>query len=45
MELAVMMLALQAERCHNINLASRSHVVPRILSAVEIAAGRVARAP
>ncbi len=37
-ELARMMLALQNQGCHNINFVSPSHVVPQILSAVEIAA-------
>lgn len=37
-ELARMMLALQNRGCHNINFVSPSHVVPQILSAVEIAA-------
>lgn len=37
-ELADMMLALQRSGCHNINFVSPSHVVPQILSALEIAA-------
>jgi len=37
-ELAEMMLALQNQGCHNINFVTPSHVVPQILSAVEIAA-------
>jgi len=37
-ELAYMMLSLQAQRCHNINLVSPTHVVPQILEALEIAA-------
>jgi putative pyruvate formate lyase activating enzyme len=37
-ELAEMMLTLQNQGCHNINFVSPSHVVPQILSAVEIAA-------
>lgn len=37
-ELADMMLALQAQGCHNINLVSPSHVVAQIIAAVEIAA-------
>ena len=37
-ELAGMMLALQRQGCHNINLVSPSHVVAQIISAVEIAA-------
>ncbi len=37
-ELAGMMLSLQAQGCHNINLVSPSHVVAQILAAVAIAA-------
>ena len=37
-ELAGMMLSLQAQGCHNINLVSPTHVVPQILAAVPIAA-------
>jgi putative pyruvate formate lyase activating enzyme len=36
-ELASMMLSLQTQGCHNINLVSPSHVVPQILAAVLIA--------
>lgn len=36
-ELASMMLSLQAQGCHNINLVSPTHVVPQILQALEIA--------
>jgi putative pyruvate formate lyase activating enzyme len=36
-ELGRMMLRLQAEGCHNINFVTPSHVVPQILSALEIA--------
>jgi putative pyruvate formate lyase activating enzyme len=36
-ELAAMMLTLQARGCHNINLVTPTHVVPQILSALEIA--------
>ncbi len=36
-ELAAIMLALQKQGCHNINFVSPSHVVPQILSALEIA--------
>ncbi len=39
-ELAEMMVALQNQGCHNINFVSPSHVVPQILSGVEIAAAR-----
>jgi putative pyruvate formate lyase activating enzyme len=35
--LAAIMLNLQAEGCHNINLVSPTHVVPQILAALEIA--------
>ncbi len=37
-ELAYMMLELQHEGCHNINLVSPSHVIPQILAGVNIAA-------
>ena len=37
-ELAKMMLQLQHQGCHNINLVSPSHVVAQIIAAVEIAA-------
>ena len=37
-ELADMMLSLQAQGCHNINLVSPSHVVPQILEALLLAA-------
>ncbi|MBN2555807.1 MAG: radical SAM protein [Anaerolineales bacterium] len=37
-ELAAIMLALQAQGCHNINLVSPSHVVAPILEALELAA-------
>jgi len=36
-ELAAMILDLQNQGCHNINFVTPSHVVPQILSAVEIA--------
>ncbi len=36
-QLADIMLELQSQGCHNINLVSPSHVVPQILSAVEAA--------
>jgi len=39
-ELAYVMLHLQAEGCHNINLVSPTHVVPQILEALEIAVER-----
>jgi putative pyruvate formate lyase activating enzyme len=37
MQLAAMMVALQQQGCHNINFVTPSHVVPQILSALEIA--------
>jgi putative pyruvate formate lyase activating enzyme len=39
-ELAGIMLVLQNQGCHNINFVTPSHVVPQILSAVEIAVQR-----
>jgi len=44
-ELAAMMLELQAQGCHNINLVSPSHVVPQIMAAVLIAAQAGLRLP
>jgi putative pyruvate formate lyase activating enzyme len=44
-ELADMMLALQAQRCHNINLVSPSHVVAQIIAAVHYAAKQGLRLP
>lgn len=44
-ELAAIMLALQAEGCHNINFVSPSHVVAQILEAVAIAADKGLRLP
>ena len=38
-QLARMMLKLQQEGCHNINLVTPTHVVPQILKALEIATG------
>ena len=43
--LAVIMLELQAEGCHNINLVSPSHVVPQIMAGVLIAAQSGLRLP
>ena len=37
-DLAAIMLDLQEQGCHNINLVSPSHVVPQILAAIQIAA-------
>lgn len=39
-QLADMMLDLQDRGCHNINLVTPSHVVPQIVSALDIAAGK-----
>jgi putative pyruvate formate lyase activating enzyme len=39
-DLATMMLDLQASGCHNINFVTPSHVVAQIIAAVEIAAGK-----
>ena len=44
-ELADIMLQLQAEGCHNINLVSPSHVVAQIIAAVSNAAPRGLRLP
>jgi putative pyruvate formate lyase activating enzyme len=44
-ELAEMMLSLQAQGCHNVNLVSPTHVVPQILAAVLIAAHAGLRLP
>ncbi len=44
-QLADMMLSLQQQGCHNINLVSPSHVVAQIISAVEIAARGGLRLP
>jgi putative pyruvate formate lyase activating enzyme len=44
-EISAMMLALQAQGCHNINLVTPSHVVAQILAAVAIAARRGLRLP
>jgi putative pyruvate formate lyase activating enzyme len=44
-ELARMMLDLQAQGCHNINLVSPSHVVPQILAALLMAAEAGLRLP
>ncbi len=44
-ELAAMMLSLQGQGCHNINLVTPTHVVPQILEALEIAAARGLRVP
>jgi len=44
-EIATMMLALQREGCHNVNLVTPSHVVAQILAAVRIGAERGLRLP
>jgi putative pyruvate formate lyase activating enzyme len=44
-ELAAMMLELQADGCHNINLVSPSHVVAQIIAAVQIAVEQGLRLP
>jgi putative pyruvate formate lyase activating enzyme len=44
-DVAVMMLALQDQGCHNINLVSPTHVTPQILAAVLIAAQAGLRLP
>jgi putative pyruvate formate lyase activating enzyme len=43
--LAEIMLALQERGCHNINLASPSHVIPQILAALVLAAQNGLRLP
>ena len=45
MQLAEMMLQLQAQGCHNINFVTPSHVVAQIIAAVEIAAQQGLRIP
>ena len=44
-QLAVLMLDLQRQGCHNVNLVSPSHVVPQILAATLIAARAGLRVP
>jgi putative pyruvate formate lyase activating enzyme len=44
-ELADLMLQLQERGCHNINLVTPSHVVPQIIEALVVAAGRGLRLP
>ncbi len=44
-ELARLMLALQAQGCHNLNLVSPEHVVPQILEALPIAVDGGLRLP
>jgi putative pyruvate formate lyase activating enzyme len=42
---AGMMLALQADGCHNINLVTPTHYSPHILKALDVAAGKGLRLP
>ncbi len=44
-ELASIMLAIQNEGCHNINLVTPTHIVPQFLSALEIAVEAGLRLP
>jgi putative pyruvate formate lyase activating enzyme len=44
-QLASMMISLQNQGCQNVNLVTPSHVVPQILSAVEIACANGLRVP
>ncbi|MHC4605780.1 MAG: radical SAM protein, partial [Planctomycetota bacterium] len=44
-ELATLLVALQKERCHNINFVTPSHVVPQILEALPIAVENGLRLP
>jgi putative pyruvate formate lyase activating enzyme len=44
-ELSCLMIELQENGCHNINLVSPTHVMPQIISALEIAAGRGLKIP
>jgi putative pyruvate formate lyase activating enzyme len=44
-QLAAMMLELQAQGCHNINLVSPSHVVAQVIAAVQLAAEQGLRLP
>ncbi|GBC63275.1 radical SAM protein [Desulfonema ishimotonii] len=44
-QLAQIMVALQSQGCHNINLVTPSHVVPQILEALEIAIPEGLRLP
>ncbi len=44
-ELAGMMLKLQRNGCHNINLVTPTHYAPHILKAVDVAAGKGLRLP
>jgi putative pyruvate formate lyase activating enzyme len=44
-ELADLMLRLQADRCHNVNLVSPSHVAPQVTDALGLARARGLRVP
>jgi putative pyruvate formate lyase activating enzyme len=44
-QLAAIMLEIQSQGCHNINLVSPSHIVPQIIAAVNIAAHRGLQIP
>ncbi|MBE7560823.1 radical SAM protein [bacterium] len=44
-DLAEIMLSLQRQGCHNLNLVTPSHVVPHVLSALVVAAERGLRLP
>lgn len=44
-QLAWMMLQLQSDGCHNINLVTPSHVVPQIIQSVALAAAKGLRIP
>jgi putative pyruvate formate lyase activating enzyme len=44
-QLADIMLSLQRQGCHNINFVTPSHVVPQVLTALDIAASRGLNAP
>jgi len=44
-ELAYMMLSLQNQGCHNVNLVSPTHVIPQVLEALEVAVDLGLRLP
>jgi putative pyruvate formate lyase activating enzyme len=44
-DLAAIFVGLQARGCHNLNLVTPSHVVPQVLEALDLAAGRGLRLP
>ncbi len=43
--LAELMLDLQSQGCHNVNLVTPTHVAPQVLAALEVAAGEGLRLP